>query len=39
MKIISLKKDGVKNAEIARELDVSPQYVGQILRREADVAV
>lgn len=38
-KIISLKKDGVKNAEIARELDVSPQYVGQILRREADVAV
>tara|TARA_R110000787_G_scaffold199857_1_gene310952 strand:+ start:87 stop:350 length:264 start_codon:yes stop_codon:yes gene_type:complete len=39
-KIISLKNDGLRNANIARELEVSPQYVGQILRREAeDVAI
>ena len=35
-RIISLKQDGLKNAHIAKELEVSPQYVGQILRRQAE---
>ncbi len=35
-KIIALKNNGLKNAEIARLLDVSPQYVGQIVKRSKE---
>ena len=38
-KIITLKNNGIKNAEIARLLNVSPQYVGQIIKRSKEDSV